>query len=183
VKGLGILVVLVVGIVIGVLGIQMGPDYLKTYLPGPVDPDSGLEGKVVAKLPGEDRLLLTLSTPEGASLITFTEKVAEVGLLVDRGDLLTVGIHRYSPFITNPPIRRVRKEDGPLPAAVEAEREPETPAPVAGEAEEGTTMEAPGDGEAEPDGPAVESEAPSEDEMEGGEPSSAEAEGSPGAPR
>ena len=41
-KGLGILLLLVVGIVIGVLGVQMGPDYLKTYLPGPVDPDSGV---------------------------------------------------------------------------------------------------------------------------------------------
>ncbi|MBI2369318.1 MAG: hypothetical protein HYV08_03620 [Deltaproteobacteria bacterium] len=66
----------------------------------------------MAKQREEDRLLLTVLTPRGAILATFRQKVAEIDLLVDVGDTLTLGLPRYEPFLADPRIERVRKESG-----------------------------------------------------------------------
>ncbi len=68
------------------------------------------QGRVVAKRLQGDRLLLTVDASEGAVLATFTQKVPEIDLLVDDGDLVTLDLPAYEPFADNPTIRAVRKK-------------------------------------------------------------------------
>jgi hypothetical protein len=91
-----------------------GPKYLAPYLPESVSFGGGsgqpVEGTVKGKLPRDDKLLITVSTPDGASLVTFTQKVEEISLLVDVGDHITLKMGKYEPFVMNPTIIRVDKE-------------------------------------------------------------------------
>ena len=91
-----------------------------------------------------ERLLLTVDTPQGAALATFTEKVAEIDLLVEEGDGVTLGLRGYEPFVNNPVIQGVRKSAAP-PAA---ETPPAGKTPPAGEAQ--PAEEVPPAGEAGP---------------------------------
>jgi hypothetical protein len=165
-KGTVLFITLLVGIALGVAGTIYAPHYVKSFLPGPSKPsEGGVEGRVTAELPEADRLLLTVSTPEGATLVTFNRKMKEIDLLVDAGDSVTLDLKYYSPFVTNPAILRVRKADVPalLPALPLREEEPE-PAP-----------------EEMPE-PATEEEQPAEEaEPSPGEPPMEEAPGTGGA--
>ncbi len=60
---------------------------------------------------GRDRLLLTVQTSQGSFLVTFKKKVAEIDLLVQQGDTLTLALRRYEPFVDEPAIERVRRLD------------------------------------------------------------------------
>jgi hypothetical protein len=42
-------------------------------------------------------------------LATFTERVAEIDLLVAPGDTVTLGVPRYQPFVENPSFEGVKK--------------------------------------------------------------------------
>lgn len=75
-----------------------------------------LEGEVLREERRDDRYLLTLKTPQGAILATFRERAAEVDLLVDPGDRVTLALPGYAPFVTDPRIARVLKRDQPEPA-------------------------------------------------------------------
>jgi hypothetical protein len=66
-------------------------------------------GVVTAKGTEGNQLLLTIVTPEGATLATFTKRVGEITLLVETGDRLTLTLGGYQPFLQDPPITRVRK--------------------------------------------------------------------------
>jgi hypothetical protein len=68
-----------------------------------------LEGPVLGKRLEEGRLLLTVDALQGAVLATFSERVAEIDLLVDVGDTITLGVTGYEPFIDDPAFRGVRK--------------------------------------------------------------------------
>ena len=68
-----------------------------------------IEGKVTAKQLKQDKLLFTVSTPQGAILVTFKEKLSEIDLLIAKEDMITLGLQQYEPFVTNPMIIRVRK--------------------------------------------------------------------------
>jgi hypothetical protein len=70
-----------------------------------------VEGLVTAKQREADRLLITIVAPEGATLVTFTERVPEIDLLVDAGDRVTLTMSRYEPFLEDPNITRVAKPD------------------------------------------------------------------------
>jgi hypothetical protein len=98
------------GLVAGVLLATIGPPVVQPYLPamlrGKVE---SVEGKVTRKQREDGRLLLTLVTPRGAILATFTKKVAEVDLLVAEGDTVTLGLRRLEPFVDDPVIQSVRK--------------------------------------------------------------------------
>ncbi len=109
------IIILLLGIALGVVGMIYGPDYLEPYLPGGIGSigsadGKDVEGKVVAKRPHNDKLQITVSTPEGASLVTFNRRVSEIDLLVNEGDYITLSLKKYEPFLTNPPIVKVRKE-------------------------------------------------------------------------
>ena len=56
-----------------------------------------------------DRLLLTISSSEGAVLATFKKKVAEISLLIEEGDTVTLKVQSYQPFVDDPTVMRVRK--------------------------------------------------------------------------
>ncbi len=148
----GKLLMFVLGLVVGVAAAIAVPRFVGPLLPAGLMGDSqAVDGTVVKRQRDEDRLLLTINTAQGAALATFTKQVAEIDLLVEEGDSVTLALSGYEPFVDNPPIRAVRKAEtpaaGPAPAV-------EPPAPPAGEL--------PGDGPAaaEPAGdtPAAELE-------------------------
>ncbi len=107
----GKLVFFVVGLVLGVVLAVVAKPYLLPLMPEALrGKDKATDGRVVAKRLQGDRLLLTVDASEGAVLATFTQKVPEIDLLVDDGDLVTLGLPGYEPFADNPPILAVRKK-------------------------------------------------------------------------
>jgi hypothetical protein len=110
-----------IGVALGVGVVVIGPRAVSPYLPealrGKVEV---VEGEVTRKQRDPDRLLMTVVTPRGAILATFTKKVAEINLLVSEGDVLTLALHRVEPFVDDPVIRAVQKRSlpgGPSPGA------------------------------------------------------------------
>jgi hypothetical protein len=122
----GIILTFLVGLAAGVCGMIFGPDLVGSVLPNAVGVKRiDIEGPVVTKQQEGDRLLLTIQTPQGAILATFKDRAAEMNLLVEKGDLLTLAVRKYEPFVLDPVIGRVRKQedaasrprgDGPSPS-------------------------------------------------------------------
>ena len=85
------------------------PDLLTPYIQvlAPADRTESVKGMVVKKQRESTRLLLTLSTPKGVLLATFTEKIDELDLLIAEGYATTIRLRTYSPFVENPVIERV----------------------------------------------------------------------------
>ena len=109
-KDLKIFLVFIVGFAVGIAIGSIFSDLLEPYLPEILKPKfEEIEGKVTAKQTKHDKLLFTVSTPPGAILVTFSEKVPEVDLLIETGDMITLGLYQYEPFVTNPTIKKVRK--------------------------------------------------------------------------
>lgn len=109
-KGGVAFIVFLVGIAVGVTGTLLVPRYLGPYLPAGLGGGrEAVEGSVLGKRLEEGRLLLTVDAQQGAVLATFTERVAEIDLLVDVGDTISLGITAYEPFIDDPAFRGVRK--------------------------------------------------------------------------
>ncbi|UCG77416.1 MAG: hypothetical protein JSV21_07465 [Nitrospirota bacterium] len=112
-KGRGIIPLLILVIIIGLLvfALVQGRDvispYIKKLKPMKTHEVSGI---VVSKMNKGSSLLMTVDTPDGAMLATFTRKIDEVDLLVSEGDTIEFSISGYSPFITDPNIYRVRKK-------------------------------------------------------------------------
>lgn len=107
--GRGVLLFLA-GLALGVALAATGPRVAGPYLPEMLQ-DTGdvVEGEVTRKLREPERLLLTVVTPRGAILATFTRRIPEVDLLVAEGDELTLDLRRFEPFVEDPVIRSVRK--------------------------------------------------------------------------
>jgi hypothetical protein len=105
--------ILLVGIALGVVGTIFAPDVAGPYLPEAFRGKKAatIDGEVVRKLREGDRLLLTAHTSQGSVLATFKKKVAEIDLLVQQGDTITLGLSRYEPFVDEPVIERVRKQE------------------------------------------------------------------------
>lgn len=88
------------------------------------------EGRVVGKRLQGERLLLTVDAAEGTVLATFKQRVQEIDMLVEEGDLLKLGVRRYEPFVEDPPILSVRKQELPSAgrrAGEAEERRPQRP--------------------------------------------------------
>ena len=99
---------LIVGVVIGVAVTLAAPRLLGPRLPAALAGDEELlEGIVRSKQLEADRLLLTVPTQHGTLLATFTEDLADINLLVQEGDSVTLEVRRYEPFVRNPTITRV----------------------------------------------------------------------------
>lgn len=90
------------------------PDLVTQYIQVlvPADQTESVKGVVVKKQRESARLLLTLSTPKGVLLATFTEKIDELDLLIAEGYATTIRLRAYSPFVENPVIERVETYDG-----------------------------------------------------------------------
>jgi hypothetical protein len=109
-KGGAAFIAFLIGVAVGVAGTLLVPRYLGSYLPaGLGGGGEALEGPVLGKRQEEGRLLLTVDALQGAALATFSERVAEIDLLVDVGDTITLGVSGYEPFIDDPAFRGVRK--------------------------------------------------------------------------
>jgi hypothetical protein len=120
----------VLGLVLGVLGTIFLPGYVRPYLPEWVmGKATVVKGTIAAKQKKETALLLTVNTAEGALLATFTKKVDEVALLVNEKDVIEFTLQKYAPFIDDPKITRILKDQN---AAF-------VPAPAGGPAEKGAT--------------------------------------------
>lgn len=100
------------GLLIGIAGTLLLPPLLRPYLPDSLRGSRELAiGPVLAEQREGDRLLLTVRAEQGAMLATFTERVAEIDLLVSVGDTVSLGVQRYQPFVENPSFEGVRKAD------------------------------------------------------------------------
>lgn len=104
----GKILLLVVGILIGLAAAVLVPRFRELLTPSALK-KAPTEGTVEDKRSDEDRLLLTLVTAEGAVLATFTRQVAEIDLLVARGDTVSLALDGYRPFVEDPEIERVVK--------------------------------------------------------------------------
>jgi hypothetical protein len=104
------LFILVLGVVIGAAGMSFlsrsGGPYLPQSLRAKVE---HVPGQVVGKQREGERLLLTVVTPQGAILASFSRRVPEIELLVERGDTVTLALSRYEPFLQDPTIEIVQK--------------------------------------------------------------------------
>lgn len=104
---------LLFGAGLGVAGTLFLPDLLRPYLPSGLRPgEDKVAGLVVEKRMEGERLLLTVDTERGASLVTFTRRVPEIDLLVSRGDSVTLGLGAYQPLVEDPTLAGVRKGGG-----------------------------------------------------------------------
>ena len=125
----GAILTFAAGIALGAGGTIYGPELVAPYLPEVLQRKfPNLEGTVVAEKREGDRLLLTIHTQEGSILATFKEKVAETELLISEGDLITLVLRQYKPFVEDPAIGRVRKPEpkqqpGELALPVPGEKE------------------------------------------------------------
>jgi hypothetical protein len=114
------------GLVLGVLATVYLPGVVRPYLPQWVMGKTVVvTGTVATKQKKENVLLLTVETPEGVLLATFKRKVDEIDLLINEKDAIELTIPKYMPFIDDPKIIRVVKEQQavPEPAAAAKPRE------------------------------------------------------------
>lgn len=166
--------ILILGILLGALGAFLWPRYVAPQLPaGLRSAAEDVTGTVVRKQREGQQLLLTVNTAEGAALVTFTERLPEIDLLIQEGDEVTLALREFEPFVTDPTIRRVRKGEGaagapgrvPEPSAEPPDAPLEPQAEPAPEPPDGAELEEWPDGEpVEPDRSEVE---PADDEADG----------------
>src|SRR5437879_9155756 len=101
---------LAIGIVLGVGAMTKGPALVAPYLPKSISGQSErIEGEVVRKQREGNRLLVKVATAQGPMLVTFTQKVAELEVLLDPGDTVTLVIPGYATFVENPVLERVKE--------------------------------------------------------------------------
>ncbi len=108
------------GLILGIAGTIFIPGLVAPYVPGLFGGEREiLSGPVLAKERDGDRLLLTIDTEPGALIASFSERVAEIDLLVDRGDTVTIAVDDYDPFIEDPDFEGVRKATAEPQAATD----------------------------------------------------------------
>jgi hypothetical protein len=118
----------VFGLVLGILCTIYLPKYVRPYLPESlVGKETVVKGTVKSKEKKGDALLLTVNTPEGALLATFEKKADAVNLLINEKDEVYFILPKYMPFIDDPKIIRVVKEQQAVPASAEAPTAPARP--------------------------------------------------------
>ncbi len=109
--------VLGVGLGLGApfLAARYAQPYIPQFLQETVHP---LTGTVTHKERQQDRLLMTVTTPDGTILATFRKQVPEIDLLVEEQDSVTLNVQQYEPFVTDPPVIKVNKltQQAPEPA-------------------------------------------------------------------
>jgi hypothetical protein len=115
---------LLTGVLLGVGAAVKGPDLVAPYLPRSISGKSErIEGEVLRKQREANRLLLKVATTQGPMLVTFTHKVAELDLLLEPGDAVTLITPGYASFVDDPILERVKRQGGagiapsPLPAS------------------------------------------------------------------
>ncbi len=101
---------LLVGMVVGFGAAARGPALIAPYLPkAGGGAGERIEGQVVRKQREGNRLLVKVTTAQGPMLVTFTQKVADLDVLLDPGDTVTLVIPGYATFVENPVLERVKE--------------------------------------------------------------------------
>lgn len=119
-----LIVTFLIGLVLGAVGVLLAQPFLSRNLPEAVRGKlETVSGRVTAKRVADNGLLLTVVTPEGATLVTFTKRVNEIDLLVESGDSITLSMQQYDPFLRDPEIGRVVKPE-PRPGDERSPYEP-----------------------------------------------------------
>src|SRR5438552_14679779 len=111
--------IFLVGVVVGVGLANRGPALITPYLPK----SAGGSGEhilcqVIRKQRDGNRLLVKITTAQGPMLVTFTQKVADLDVLLDAGDTMTLFTPRYATFVDGPLLERVKgpaRGQAPLP--------------------------------------------------------------------
>ncbi len=113
-----------VGLGLGLTGPLLATQYMEPYMPGFLKKSlHPLEGIVTHKQRDQDRLLMTVTTQDGTILATFRQQVAEIDLLVEDQDSITLDVRQYEPFLNDPLVLKVNKQvpqvqiPNPLPAS------------------------------------------------------------------
>ena len=117
--------IFLIGVVVGVGLANRGPALVTQYLPK-TGSGSGehVEGQVVRKQRDGNRLLVKVSTAQGPMLVTFTQKVPDLEVLLDSGDTVTLVIPGYATFVDDPILERVKE-----PARAQGASPPASPGP------------------------------------------------------
>jgi hypothetical protein len=98
-----------VGVVVGFAVANRGPALIAPYVPKlSSGPGEHIEGQVVRKQREGNRLLVKINTAQGPMLVTFTQKVADLDVLLDPGDTVTLMIPGYATFVEDPVFERIR---------------------------------------------------------------------------
>ncbi len=101
------------GFVLGVGAATRGPALVAPYLPKSISGQSErIEGEVLRKQREANRLLLKVATAQGTMLVTFTQKVAELDLLLEPGDMVALITTGYATFVDDPTVERVQRQGG-----------------------------------------------------------------------
>jgi len=117
-------VTLLTGVILGIGAATMGPALVAPYLPKSISGQGErIQGEVLRKQREANRLLLKVGTAQGPMLVTFTQKVAELDLLLEPGDTVTLLTPGYATFVDDPALDQVKRRGGagtgpsPPPAA------------------------------------------------------------------
>ena len=107
-----------VGVVVGFAVANRGPALIAPYVSKSISgAGEHIEGQVVRKQREGNRLLVKVNTAQGPMLVTFTQKVADLDVLLDPGDIVTLIIPGYATFVDDPVFERIK---GPAPAKAPA---------------------------------------------------------------
>jgi hypothetical protein len=109
---------LLVGVAVGVGVANKGQELIAPYMPKAVSgAGNHIEGQVVRKQRDGNRLLVKVATAQGPMLVTFTQKVADLDVLLDSGDTVTLLTSGYATFVDDPILERVKEPDRGQPPA------------------------------------------------------------------
>jgi hypothetical protein len=101
---------LLTGVILGIGAATMGPALVTRYLPKSISGQGErLQGEVLRKQREPNRLLLKVGTARGPMLVTFTQKVAELDLLLEAGDTVTLITTGHATFVEDPTLDRVQR--------------------------------------------------------------------------
>ena len=104
---------LLTGVILGIGAMTMGPALVAPYLPKSISGQGErIQGEVLRKQREANRLLLKVGTTQGPMLVTFTQKVAELDLLLEPGDTVTLTTSGYATFVDDPSLDRVLRSPG-----------------------------------------------------------------------
>ena len=117
---------LLTGLALGIVGTIFVPDLVRPYLPTFLRGENvEISGIVEAKSREADRLLLTIAGSSGAVLVTYTQQIPEMDLLIEPGDSVILAVREYAPFVEDPSVRRVQKGSSIQRRPIEAAEEQE----------------------------------------------------------
>lgn len=104
---------LLTGVILGIGAMTMGPALVAPYLPKSISGQGErIQGEVLRKQREANRLLLKVGTTQGPMLVTFTQKVTELDLLLEPGDTVTLITSGYATFVDDPSLDRVQTPSG-----------------------------------------------------------------------